>query len=79
MERSRVINVIVHKDSHAADVLKSFVHALVMANAMGKSKSLHLDSQKWMDNQYEVFMQKVFCLLISIENLIYPLMGILIF
>lgn len=59
VERKGIIHVIVHKDSSAADVLKSFVHAMVMANLMDKSKSLHSDSQMWIDNQYGIFIQKV--------------------
>ncbi|KAI4328544.1 hypothetical protein L6164_020888 [Bauhinia variegata] len=59
LEREGTINVIVHKDSQTADILKSFIHALVMANAIGKSKSLHADSQVWMDTQYHVLVQKL--------------------
>ncbi|KAF7827976.1 protein root UVB sensitive 3 [Senna tora] len=59
VERKGVIHVIVHKDSQAADILKSFFHALVMAHKTGQSKSLHSDSQRWMDDQYDVFLQKL--------------------
>ncbi|CAK8540450.1 unnamed protein product [Lathyrus sativus] len=59
VEKKGIVNVIVHKDSNGADVLKSFIHALVLANNAYKSKSLHSDSQTWMENQYEVFIQKV--------------------
>ncbi|KAK4278343.1 hypothetical protein QN277_016201 [Acacia crassicarpa] len=59
VERKGVIHVIIHKESGAADVLKSFIHAIVMANLIGKSKSLHTDSQSWIDNQYDIFIQKL--------------------
>ncbi|KAJ7943345.1 protein root UVB sensitive 3 [Quillaja saponaria] len=58
VERKGLINVVMHKDSSTADVLQSFIHALVMAN-MGKSKSIHLESQFWIDNQYNIFLQKL--------------------
>ncbi|KAI5382275.1 variant 2, Protein root UVB sensitive 3 [Lathyrus oleraceus] len=58
VEKKGIVNVIVHKDSNGADILKSFIHALVLANNAYKSKSLHSDSQTWMENQYEVFIQK---------------------
>nr|KYP65696.1 UPF0420 protein C16orf58 isogeny [Cajanus cajan] len=59
VERKGIVDVIVHKDSNAADVLKSFFHALVLGKNVHKSKSLHSDGQKWIDNQYEVFIQKL--------------------
>ncbi|KAJ6768398.1 RUS1 FAMILY PROTEIN C16ORF58 [Salix koriyanagi] len=43
----------------ASDVLQSYIHALVMAKLMGKSTSVYLESQSWMDKQYEVFLQKL--------------------
>ncbi|XP_019461107.1 PREDICTED: protein root UVB sensitive 3 [Lupinus angustifolius] len=74
VERKEFINVIVHKDSNAADVLKSFIHALVLANNnVGKSKSLHSDSQMWMDNHYEVFIQKLKSLGWKTERLLSPI------
>lgn len=48
-----------HKDSTAADILKSYIHALVMANLRDEKISLHLESQSWMDKQYEIFIQKL--------------------
>ncbi|KAK2408175.1 protein root UVB sensitive [Trifolium repens] len=59
VEKKGNINVIVHKDSSGVDVLKSFIHAIVLANNVHKGKSLHSDSQMWMDSQYEVFIQKL--------------------
>ncbi|XP_028761925.1 protein root UVB sensitive 3-like [Neltuma alba] len=59
VERKGIIHVITHKDSDAANVLKSFIHAIVMANQSGKSKSLHAESQLWIDDQYDIFIQKL--------------------
>lgn len=59
VEREGIINVAIHKNSTASDVLQSYIHALVMAKLMGKSTSVYLESQSWMDKQYEVFLQKV--------------------
>lgn len=58
-ERKGIVSVIMHKDSTAADILKSYIHALVMANLRDEKISLHLESQSWMDKQYEIFIQKV--------------------
>ncbi|KAJ6318056.1 hypothetical protein OIU76_013574 [Salix suchowensis] len=59
VEREGIINVAIHKNSTASDVLQSYIHALVMAKLMGKSTSVYLESQSWMDKQYEVFLQKL--------------------
>ncbi|KAH7516082.1 hypothetical protein FEM48_Zijuj10G0097000 [Ziziphus jujuba var. spinosa] len=59
VETKGTIKVIVHKNSIAADVLQSFVHAHVMASLMDKSRSLQTESQSWMDRQYETFLQKL--------------------
>lgn len=59
VERKGIIDVIMHKNSTASDVLQSFIHALVMAKLMQKSTSVYLESQSWMDKHYEVFLQKL--------------------
>ncbi|KAK7407426.1 hypothetical protein VNO78_09338 [Psophocarpus tetragonolobus] len=73
VERKGIIDVIVHKDSNAADFLKSFFHALVLGKSVHKSKSLHSDGQKWIDNQYEVFIQKLKSLGWKTERLLSPI------
>ncbi|KAK7307055.1 hypothetical protein VNO77_39778 [Canavalia gladiata] len=73
VERKGIINVIVHKDSNAADVLKSFAHAVTLAKNVYKSKSLHSDGQMWMDNHYEVFIQKLKSLGWKTERLLSPI------
>ncbi|KAM3754754.1 hypothetical protein ACB098_03G189500 [Castanea mollissima] len=59
VEKKGIISAILHKDSTSKDVLQSFFHALVMANLTDKNKSAQLESQSWMDKQYEVFIQKL--------------------
>ncbi|OMO93493.1 hypothetical protein CCACVL1_06483 [Corchorus capsularis] len=59
VERQGIVSVIIHKDSTAADILKSYIHALVMTNLMDEKASLHLESQAWMDKQYEDLVQKL--------------------
>ncbi|KAE8023142.1 hypothetical protein FH972_008882 [Carpinus fangiana] len=59
VEKKGIVSAILHKDSTAADALQSFFHALVMASLTEKSKSVHLESQSWMDKQYGVFIQKL--------------------
>lgn len=59
METKGIIYVIVHKDSTATDVLQSFFHALVTATLKDKNRSVHTESQSWMDRQYAIFLQKV--------------------
>ncbi|CAN0896405.1 Protein root UVB sensitive 3 [Linum grandiflorum] len=59
LERNGMINTIVHKDANASDILQSFIHALVLADHVGGTSSLHLESQSWMDKQYETFIQKL--------------------
>ncbi|KAF9624224.1 hypothetical protein IFM89_008162 [Coptis chinensis] len=59
MEREGVISVVVHKESTAADVLQSYVHALVLGSFISKPSSSHAESRVWMDKNYEVFITKL--------------------
>lgn len=59
VEKQGIVHATLHKDSTSADVLQSFFHAIVMAKFTDKNKSVHLESQSWMDKHYEVFIQKV--------------------
>lgn len=54
-----MINVFLHKDSTATDVLQAFIHALVMAKLSDEGRSAHSESQSWIDKHYEVFLLKV--------------------
>lgn len=60
LERKEIIVVIVHKDSTAAEVLYSYIHALVMANLKKGTNTIHSESQSWMDKHYEGFIEKVY-------------------
>ncbi|KAL1317500.1 hypothetical protein HN51_069807 [Arachis hypogaea] len=73
VERNGTVNVIVHKDSNAADVLKSFVHALILAMNVSESKSSHSDSQMWIDKHYDVFIHKLKSLGWKTERLLSPI------
>lgn len=61
LKRKGMIGIITHKQSTTADILQSFVHALVMANLMDKSEtqSLHAESHLWMDKNYGIFITKL--------------------
>ncbi|XP_024193128.1 protein root UVB sensitive 3 isoform X2 [Rosa chinensis] len=59
VERKGIVCIVMHKDSAATDVLQSFFHANAMANLMDKHRSLHSESQSWMDKHYEAFIQKL--------------------
>ncbi|KAJ6810678.1 protein root UVB sensitive 3 [Iris pallida] len=58
LEKKGVINVIIHKHSTPADILQSFIHALVIASLMDKSKAVHTESRLWIDENYPVFVAK---------------------
>lgn len=53
------VSVILHKDSAAADVLKSYIHAIVLANLMERSTSFYSEGEAWMDKHYDEFLHKV--------------------
>lgn len=59
IERKGVIRVINHKEATSADILRSFFHALILANLTGKAKSLHTESRLWMEEHYHDFIAKV--------------------
>ncbi|KAM7269881.1 hypothetical protein ACFE04_025378 [Oxalis oulophora] len=59
VERKGFISVVMHKDCTAADVLRSYIQALVFANLMNESSSVHSDSETWIDGHYEGFVQKL--------------------
>lgn len=51
--------MILHKDSTAGDVLKSYIHAIAMANLMEKSTSFYSEGEAWIDKHYDEFLNKV--------------------
>ncbi|XXG46618.1 hypothetical protein AAC387_Pa02g1419 [Persea americana] len=74
LERGGAIGVVMHKESMAADILQSFIHALVMASLMDKRKSnsLHAESHLWMAKYYAVFIKKLQLLGWKTERLLSP-------
>ncbi|XP_038990019.1 protein root UVB sensitive 3 isoform X2 [Phoenix dactylifera] len=59
LERKGVIHVINHKEATPADILQSYVHALVLTNLVDRTQSLHTESRLWMDEHYPVFIVKL--------------------
>lgn len=58
-QKGGIVRIITHKDSVAADILQSFIHALVMAKLDDQDGSMSSESQSWMDKHYEVFVLKL--------------------
>lgn len=58
-QKGGIIRIITHKDSAGADILQSFIHALVMAKLDDQDGSMSSESQSWMDKHYEVFVLKL--------------------
>lgn len=53
------VSVILHKDSKPADVLKSYIHAIVLANLMEKSTSFYSEGEAWIDKHYDELLHKL--------------------
>ncbi|KAM3203394.1 protein root UVB sensitive 3 [Capsicum annuum] len=58
-QKGGTVRIITHKDSVAADILQSFIHALVMAKLDDQDGSISSESQSWMAKHYEVFLLKL--------------------
>lgn len=54
LENKGIVSIVVHKDSSSGDVMKGFMHALVMANLLDDKKS-----QMWMNKHYQDFIFKL--------------------
>ncbi|XP_068655681.1 protein root UVB sensitive 3 [Aristolochia californica] len=59
LERQGVATVITHKDSTSADILQSYIHALVFVGLLGKTRSAHAESRAWMTRYYTDFIAKL--------------------
>lgn len=55
------VSVLLHKDATAGDVLKSYIHAIAMANLMEQSTGFYSEGEAWMDKHYDEFLNKVTC------------------
>ncbi|XP_030449397.1 protein root UVB sensitive 3 isoform X2 [Syzygium oleosum] len=69
--RNEDISIVMHKSATAADVLQSFLHALVEAYQINDD-SAHSESQTWMDKNYEVFLLELKSLGWKTEGLLTP-------
>ncbi|XP_020583855.1 protein root UVB sensitive 3 isoform X2 [Phalaenopsis equestris] len=58
LERKGVVHAIIHKIAAPADILQSFIHALVLASLTTQSKAVHTESRLWMDEHYNDFIAK---------------------
>ncbi|KAK1297099.1 hypothetical protein QJS10_CPB15g01429 [Acorus calamus] len=59
LEKGRVVCVITHKLSTPKEILRSYIHALIIASLVDKSKSVHMESRLWMEENYGVFISKL--------------------
>jgi hypothetical protein len=59
LDKEGSVHIFIHKQAVATDVLKSFIHGLVLARLMQKSKSCHEEAHQWMDEKYSTFISKV--------------------
>ncbi|KAL4574329.1 hypothetical protein LXL04_021158 [Taraxacum kok-saghyz] len=62
VEKKGIVSIIMHKDSTSVDVMKGFMHALVMLKLLDQNKLtslLHVDTQHWMENHYHDFIFKL--------------------
>ncbi|TVU47932.1 hypothetical protein EJB05_07550, partial [Eragrostis curvula] len=59
LDKEDIVHVFIHKQATSADVLKSFIHALVLANSMQKGRSQHAEARKWMEEKYSIFITKL--------------------
>ncbi|XP_047089859.1 protein root UVB sensitive 3-like [Lolium rigidum] len=59
LDKEGSVHIFIHKQAVATDVLKSFIHGLVLARLMQKSKSCHAEAHQWMDEKYSTFISKL--------------------
>ncbi|XP_047089858.1 protein root UVB sensitive 3-like [Lolium rigidum] len=59
LDKEGSVHIFIHKQAVATDVLKSFIHGLVLARLMQKSRSCHAEAHKWMDEKYNTFISKL--------------------
>eukprot|EP01018_Ginkgo_biloba_P006222 Gb_26344 [translate_table: standard] len=63
LHKDGTIHIILHKHAVSADILESYIHALVLSSYMGSSTSVSniksADSCSWMEKYYSVFISKL--------------------
>ncbi|KAL0907175.1 hypothetical protein M5K25_025723 [Dendrobium thyrsiflorum] len=72
LERDGVVRAIIHKQATPADILQSFIHALVLAIITEQSKAVHIESRLWMDENYNDFITKLRSAGWEVERLLIP-------
>ncbi|KAI5678899.1 hypothetical protein M9H77_09849 [Catharanthus roseus] len=72
LEKNGMISIVMHKDSTPAEILRAFIHALVMAKLVDECKEAHLESQRWMDKHCEDLVPKLESLGWRTERLLSP-------
>ena len=59
LDKEGSVHIFIHKQATPADVLKSFIHGLVLTNLAQNGKSQHAEARRWMDDKYTTFISKV--------------------
>ncbi|CAL4938233.1 unnamed protein product [Urochloa decumbens] len=59
LDKEGSVHVFIHKQATPADVLKSFIHGLVLANSAQNGKSQHAEARRFMDEKYNIFISKL--------------------
>ncbi|XP_015691025.2 protein root UVB sensitive 3 [Oryza brachyantha] len=59
LDKEGSVHIFIHKQAAATDILKSFIHGLVLAYLMQKSKSAHAEASQWIDEKYNTFISKL--------------------
>nr|CAB3496677.1 unnamed protein product [Digitaria exilis] len=59
LDKEGSVHIFIHKQATPADVLKSFVHGLVLAHSAHNGKSKHADARQWMDEKYATFISRL--------------------
>lgn len=59
LDKDGSVHIFIHKQAAPADVLKSFIHGLVLANLARNGKFHHAEARRWMDENYTTLISKV--------------------
>uniref|UniRef100_A0A0E0CX57 Protein root UVB sensitive 3 n=1 Tax=Oryza meridionalis TaxID=40149 RepID=A0A0E0CX57_9ORYZ len=59
LDKGGSVHIFIHKQAAATDILMSFIHGLVLAHLMQKSKSGHAEARQWIDEKYNTFISKL--------------------
>ncbi|KAG2542535.1 hypothetical protein PVAP13_9NG643800 [Panicum virgatum] len=59
LDKEGSVHIFIHKQATPADVLKSFIHGLVLTNLAQNGKSQHAEARRWMDDKYTTFISKL--------------------